>query len=30
MMELRREAAYGDLVYQVWQLLYEEVMNSKA
>jgi NitT/TauT family transport system ATP-binding protein len=30
MMELRRESAYGDLVYQVWQLLYEEVMNSKA
>jgi NitT/TauT family transport system ATP-binding protein len=30
MMELRKEAAYGELVYQVWQLLYEEVMNSKA
>lgn len=30
MMELRKEAAYGELVYQVWQLLFEEVMNSKA
>jgi NitT/TauT family transport system ATP-binding protein len=30
MMELRKEAAYGELVYRVWQLLYEEVMNSKA
>jgi NitT/TauT family transport system ATP-binding protein len=30
MMELRKEAAYGELVYLVWQLLYEEVMNSKA
>jgi len=30
MMELRKDAAYGDLVYRVWQLLYEEVMNSKA
>ncbi len=30
MMELRKEAAYGELVYWVWQLLYEEVMNSKA
>ena len=30
MMELRKEAEYGALVYQVWQLLYEEVMSSKA
>jgi NitT/TauT family transport system ATP-binding protein len=30
MMELRKDAAYGELVYRVWQLLYEEVMNSKA
>jgi NitT/TauT family transport system ATP-binding protein len=30
MMELRKEAAYGELVYRVWQLLYEEVMNSKS
>ena len=30
MMELRKEAEYGALVYKVWQLLYEEVMSSKA
>ena len=30
MMELRKDTAYGELVYRVWQLLCEEVMNSKA
>src|SRR5205823_14592005 len=30
MMERRKEAEYGALVYKVWQLLYEEVMSSKA
>ncbi len=30
MMELRKKAEYGELVYKVWQLLYEEVMSSKT
>ncbi len=30
MMELRKNAAYGELVYKVWQLLYEEVISAKA
>ena len=29
MMELRKKAEYGELVYKVWQLLYEEVISSK-
>jgi NitT/TauT family transport system ATP-binding protein len=30
MMELRTNAEYGALVYQVWQLLYDEVIRTKA
>jgi len=30
MMELRTNAEYGELVYRVWQLLYDEVMRAKA
>lgn len=29
MMELRKKAEYGELVYRVWQLLYEEVFPRK-
>jgi hypothetical protein len=25
-----QQAEYGDLVYKVWQLLYEEVKSAKA
>ena len=30
MMELRTNSEYGDLVYKVWQLLYDEVISAKA
>jgi NitT/TauT family transport system ATP-binding protein len=30
MMELRTNAEYGELVFQVWQLLYDEVIRGKA
>lgn len=30
MMELRKDTHYGELAYRVWQLLEEEVINSKT
>jgi NitT/TauT family transport system ATP-binding protein len=30
MMELRKNAEYGELVYHVWQLLYDEVVSAKC
>jgi hypothetical protein len=30
MMELRKNAQYGELAYRVWQLLEEEVVRSNT
>ncbi len=29
-MERHKETEYREIVYKVWQLLYEEVISSKA